>query len=118
MIQKPQSSAEVTPEMIQEWKSKYGHVQKIEIAVGESETEVAVFFVRKPTVMEMQAVTKIAASKKDGGAIRASDMLRNKLVLGGDMKYLNPEQDADIHIALQEEIGELVGQKKAISTKL
>lgn len=114
------TAAEVTPEVISEWKSKYPHVERLEIHVGgEDDSETAVFFVRKPSVMEMNAITKIASSKKSSSQSEAADMIRKKLVLGGDMKYIAPDyNDADVFIALQEAIGELIGQKKAISTRL
>lgn len=119
MIQKPQTAAEVTPDMITEWKSKYKVVKKVEIPVDDNDSEVATFFIRKPSVMEMDAVTKVATSQKSGGQAAAAKLMRKTLVLGGDMKYLDPSwPDAEVMIVLGEEIGELVSQKKAISTEL
>lgn len=114
---KPQTFAEITPEQVSEWKQKFPKLMLVRVPLDEEE-EHAQFYVRRPSVAQMRAITAIAVDKKKG-ALEANDSLRETLILGGDMKWLQDDcDDASVSIAVMEEIGELVSQKKATSKQV
>jgi len=119
-VKKPQTFEEITPEQVAEWKAKHNNVYLIAVKVNDDpdDTNEARFYAKTPSVKQMRTIAEIATDKK-GGQMLANDTMRATVILGGDMKYLDADcDDAGVYLAVMEQIGELVGQKKASSRKV
>lgn len=86
MDKKPQVFSDITPDMIQDWKAKYGQEALSELAIplGDEESEsVARFVMRVPDRNTATAMSQI----KD--EVKATNMLLENTVCGGDMEYID-----------------------------
>lgn len=94
MGEKPQSFKEITPEMIRDWKAKYGEYALEEVSIpinqvtkGQKQIDPLVcarFVVRTPAKNEINAVAAY-----DGKPDKQNELLIENCVLGGDMKMID-----------------------------
>lgn len=110
-----QTFEDITPDMIQAWKSKNPNIFLVEIPLDEldPESDSAKFYVKTLSNSQQNALMEVASDKKLGPS-EALKSLKKMAILGGDMKYLEDGYpDSSISNALMEQVGDLVGKKKA-----
>lgn len=118
---KPQTFAEITADQINDWKQRYGKIYLLATPIDEDEPEgeVARFYAKKPSVSQMRAISEKSSQKRPGAEVEASDLLRNTVILGGDMKYLSEDNaDASVYMAVMQKIAEMITEKKITLTKV
>lgn len=77
------TAADVTPELIQQWKDKYGKVTQYKTSDGK------VVFFRSPSRAEI-AATQAANTDSDG--ITSNEVLAKATALGGDVEILTQDK--------------------------
>jgi len=107
----PRSYSDITPEMIQDWKLKYGELQQIDVELEEGKT--ASFIARRPNRSVMDAIGEYGVKKQ---VAEANKVLIANCVLGGDMDLM--ENDGSVYTALLEQLERLVTRKRASVKKL
>ena len=115
--------AQVTPDIIQEWKAKYGafSLSQADIVLdrqkGEEGAEDLVhttqFILKVPSRSTMDAV---AQKGKEGKITECNKLLIANSVLAGDMELL--DQNGNVYTAVLNEIRKLVQQSEVTTKKL
>jgi len=109
-----QTAAQVTDAMIQEWERKFNcKVRSIEVPIG-SQDEKPRFFLRKPDRVILNQLTRLTGDKDYE---KANETLIKNCVLGGDMQYLDTEENGgndEVYYSVLDAVGDLVEKKKAI----
>jgi hypothetical protein len=103
--------SEVTPDLIQEWKAKYGASNIFEAAVESTDGENHNYIIRTPSRTVMDATAELGSKKDYKGA---NKVLISNCVLAGDDQAL--ENDGGIYGALLEELAKLQ-RKKTVAVK-
>lgn len=120
-MQKPQTFTEITPEQVSSWKEKYKNVFLISTPLDDNDpdSELARFYARRPSVSQMRAISEMGSKKKPGAEVEAGDLLRDTVILGGDMKYLSEDcDDSAIYIAVMRQVADIVAEKKITFKKV
>lgn len=116
---RPQRFADITPEMIQDWKAKYGEKSLRQIDVpdeegeDEQETILGSFVVRTPSRSAYDSIMEKQQKSDYVGVVKA---LVTNCVLGGDLEAM--EQDSRLYSCLGEELSKLLQSRKAVVKKL
>lgn len=105
------TASEVTAEMIEAWKQKFGEVFKITVDKGLDSEKVA--YVRKPTRQEL----KYAMMSSRGGQdlISMQEVLVSHCMLGGDPVI---QTDDEYFLAVAEKVSDLFKKREAELEKL
>lgn len=104
-------AAEVTAEMIEEWKQKHGDVYKVTVDKGLESEKVA--YVRKPTRQELKYA--MMASKGGQDLISMQEVLVRHCMLGGDPVI---QTDDEYFLAVAEKVSDLFKKREAELEKL
>lgn len=110
--------ADVTPEMIQDWKAKYGDAEgsiydiSIPLTSEEGGPEVGFFL----CVPSRTVVDRVAELGHKGQVLEANKVMIANCVLGGDIDVL--ERDGNIYEAVLQEIQKLRKQRVSSVKKL
>lgn len=90
----PRKYADVTSEMIQDWKAKYNQEYLEEVSISNNGKDYK-FIIKKPTRFAMDAMAQFGIEKN---VSEANKTLIANTVLGGDLDAM--EQDGGIYQAL------------------
>lgn len=111
MEQQAQRYADITADMIQGWKAKYGVDALMEYGVKVSDTRTAKFVLKEPS---QNVVVAIGDKKNDETA--ANKILIANCILGGDMGDL--ENSASVYLTMLEQCNKLMNRKPVTVKKL
>lgn len=108
MMEQIKPFSAITPDMIQDWKAKYGDILS-EVTVGDAK-----FIVKLPNRRTIEISEQQSSVKKDH--IGAMNTLIANCLLGGDLDVM--ENDGTVFKSLVIELTNLFSIKKAIVKKL
>lgn len=115
MQQKPQRYADITPEMIQDWKAKHGQYSLSEVAIDIAEVDgknvQAKFIIAIPNQETFYAI-----NDNNNDAAKANKLIIGNCVLGGDMDYI--DKDAQVYAAVLNNCAALLREKPSVVKKL